>query len=240
MDFRRIVNGVRKVAAGLRPFNESVWPGVRNDLFVAHESIYHFASTLAEGLDVLDAGCGTGYGSEILARTARSVLGVDIDPRSVAYAGRHFGGASVLFEVADLQQLPFDDCFDLVVASNSLEHLDQPRAFVAGARCALRQNGSLLIAVPPIYGEADAQAHAGIHYHRSNFRVTEWADLLREEGFQATGILHTFTGSGASPDVFSHAPSRLQPSDFTFSPVTVAELSTTVSITAVFLARRRG
>lgn len=240
MNLRRIVNGVRKVAAGLRPFNESVWPGVRNDLFVAHESIYHFAATLAQDRQVLDAGCGTGYGSAVLGRAARSVLGVDIDARSVAYAKRHFCRGNVSFEIADLQQLAFDDYFDLVVASNSLEHLDEARAFVAGARRALRPHGLLLIAVPPIYGEADAQAHASIHYHRSNLRVGEWSDLLVEEGFEVTGFIHRFAGEGDPPNFLSHAPSRLQPSDFSFSAVTAEELSRTVSITAVFLARRRG
>lgn len=238
MNLRRIVNGIRKVAAGLRPFNESVWPGVHNDLFVAHESIYYFAATLAQEQLVLDAGCGTGYGSSILGRAARSVLGVDIDARSVAYAKRHFSKGNVSFEVADLQQLDFQNRFDLIVASNSIEHLDDPRAFVAGALRALRPHGSLLIAVPPIYGEADAQAHADIHYHRSNLRVTEWSDLLVEAGFESKGFIHHFAREGNRPDFFSHAPSRLQPSDFTFSEVTAAELSMTVSITAVFLARR--
>ncbi len=51
---QRILNGLRKVTAGLRPFGESVWPGVRNDLFVAHESIYRFASPYARGANVLE------------------------------------------------------------------------------------------------------------------------------------------------------------------------------------------
>ena len=240
MNLRRILNGVRKVAAGLRPFNESVWPGVRNDLFVAHESIYRFAATFAENRDVLDAGCGTGYGSAIFGDAARSVLGVDLDARSVAYARRHFARSNVSFEVADLQQLSFEERFDLIVASNSLEHLDEPRAFVDGARRALRADGSLLIAVPPIYGQSDAQAHADIHYHRSNLRVSEWGALLAEDGFEATGFVHHFAGAGDPPDFGSHAPSRLQPSDFAFSPVTSEELATRLSITAVFLARRQG
>src|SRR6266566_3430102 len=75
----RALNGIRKVAAGLRPFSESVWPGVRNDLFVAHESIYRFFANDVRNRDVLDAGCGTGYGSHILARSgAKSVVGVDL------------------------------------------------------------------------------------------------------------------------------------------------------------------
>jgi 2-polyprenyl-3-methyl-5-hydroxy-6-metoxy-1,4-benzoquinol methylase len=110
----RIVNGIRKAAAGLRPFNESVWPGVRNDLFVAHESIYHFAASFARGKRVLDAGCGTGYGSSVLGDVAVSVIGVDIDARSVGYARRHFKRPGVSFEVMDLENIHFEGSFDLV------------------------------------------------------------------------------------------------------------------------------
>ena len=60
-------------------------PGVRNDLFVAHQSIYTFAIPYATGAVVLDAGCGTGYGSRLLADAgAGRVLGLDVDRLSVA------------------------------------------------------------------------------------------------------------------------------------------------------------
>ncbi len=103
---RRLLNGLRKVAAGLRPFNESVWPGVENDLLVAHRSIYRFFAGFVAGRDVLDAGCGTGYGSAVLADAgARSVLGVDVDRLSVAYAQRRFRRANLTFRRADCEQL---------------------------------------------------------------------------------------------------------------------------------------
>src|SRR3954468_15894608 len=89
--FRRAANGVRRIAAGLPPSEEAVWPGVRNDLFVAHESVYQFASSLAVGLRVLDAACGTGYGSALLASSgAKSVIGIDAHPRRIRYASAHF------------------------------------------------------------------------------------------------------------------------------------------------------
>src|SRR5947208_2883717 len=81
---QRFRNGVAKVAAGLTPFGESVWPGVRNDLFLAHESIYRFFTMHASGKRVLDAGCGAGYGSYALAQAgALSVQGVDRDHRNI-------------------------------------------------------------------------------------------------------------------------------------------------------------
>jgi 2-polyprenyl-3-methyl-5-hydroxy-6-metoxy-1,4-benzoquinol methylase len=236
---QRVLNGIRKVAAGLRPFSESVWPGVRNDLFVAHESIYRFFASEVRNRDVLDAGCGTGYGSHILAEAgAKSVIGVDLDRRNIAFARKRYAAPNLAFAVADIEKLEFGaDSFDLVVASNSVEHLHRPRAFLDELRRLLRPGGKALIAVPPIYTHADAQVHAGIHYHRSNLSVAEWAKLLGDTGFTASGFLHTVRGT-AEVDFTSHLPSRLSPEDFLFIPTTIDGLSSQVSITAVFYAAK--
>lgn len=235
----RALNGIRKVAAGLRPFSESVWPGVRNDLFVAHESIYRFFAGYARGCDVLDAGCGTGYGTHILANSgAKSVIGVDLDRRNIAFARKRYSAPNLRFAVADIEMLDFPNgSFDVVVASNSVEHLDHPQAFLQRLRRVLRTEGRALIAVPPIYTRLDAEVHAGIHYHRSNLSVSEWAALIGDAGFTASGFTHT-TNDAAEVDFASHLPSRLSPEDFRFTPTTIDGLLSQISITAVFCATK--
>src|SRR5213082_3394273 len=42
-----------------------------------HFKRYEFALPYSAGRDVLDAGCGVGYGSALLAERARNVVGVD-------------------------------------------------------------------------------------------------------------------------------------------------------------------
>jgi 2-polyprenyl-3-methyl-5-hydroxy-6-metoxy-1,4-benzoquinol methylase len=89
--FRRARNLVRKLRAGLTPFGENVSPEVPNDLFIAHLSIYAFAAPHARGGRVLDIGSGAGYGSEFLRNAgATEVIGLDLDPRNVRYANRHY------------------------------------------------------------------------------------------------------------------------------------------------------
>src|SRR3989304_920486 len=46
---QRLANGARKFLAGLTPHGENVWPGVQNDLFLAHLSIYRFFAGYAQG-----------------------------------------------------------------------------------------------------------------------------------------------------------------------------------------------
>lgn len=239
IDLQRLINGIRKFAAGLRPFSESVWPGVRNDLFVAHESIYRFFAERVRGLDVLDAGCGTGYGARILADGgARHATGVDIDCQNVRYARKHYGSPGIDFDVADMEQLRFADAsFDAVIASNSAEHLRDPRRFVDSLARILRPAGIVLIAVPPIYTETDAATHHAIRYHRTNLTVAQWIQLLDQTPFEVSYFIHR-APAGAAPDFSSRTTSRLTASAFEFTETDRDQFQCTPSITAMFLLRR--
>src|SRR5439155_9306909 len=72
-----------------------------------HLARYWWASALVPGQRVLDAGCGTGYGSAILARAhAKKVIGVDLS-ESVIAAARRSGHPSLEFDVGDVRRLTF-------------------------------------------------------------------------------------------------------------------------------------
>lgn len=92
--------------------------------------------------EILDAGCGEGYFTAVLADTFpdADVLGLDASEGAVNYAREHFG-ANASFNVGDLFDLPFADAsFDVVVCSEVLEHLDEPaRAFAELKRVARRR-----------------------------------------------------------------------------------------------------
>ena len=239
---RRLVNGARKVAAGLKPFNESVWPGVRNDLFLAHESIYRFAAGLASGARVLDAGCGTGYGSFLLAGSgAVSVVGLDRDAANLRYARRRFVAPNLEFRKGDLSDLRLPPAsVDLVVASNSLEHLGEPARFFVGVKRILARGGRALIAVPPILSLDDVAAHRRIRFHRNILSVDDWLKLFARTGFRAACFAHRMAPGSPAPDFGSPFPSRLSPSDFAFAVTTRDGLYAEPSLTAVFLLERAG
>ncbi len=234
---RRVWNGLRKVAAGLTPFGESVWPGVRNDLFVAHASIYAYASGFAREARVLDAGCGAGYGSErLLAAGARSVHGVDLDPRNVRYARRRYGRPGLRFDVEDCERLALAPAsLDLVVASNVIEHLERPGAFLSAIRAALAPGGRFLLAVPPITTAEALADNEGIHYHRSNLTVDGWIAAVDGAGWRRELVAHRFRGGKALPDFASPFPSALLEENFLFEPSSRDDVYARVPYTAVFV-----
>jgi SAM-dependent methyltransferase len=131
---------------------ERLVPGTLEwDLFrYEHEQRYQFFLDGYRGRDVLDAACGVGYGSAIIAGAgARSVTGVDIDPGAVEYAAKHFGGPATEFRtlgVEDLAQL--GKTFDLVVSFETLEHLKDPAGFIRTVRSVLRPGGRFVCSTP--------------------------------------------------------------------------------------------
>ena len=70
---------------------ERVIPGqVEADLWSEHFARYAFARRYAGGKTVLDAGCGSGYGSAELANEAALVTGVDFSADAVSYSADNY------------------------------------------------------------------------------------------------------------------------------------------------------
>ena len=79
------------------PFTgERFTPEARGAIWYEHWHRYCVALPAVAGKRVLDAACGEGYGSWLLAGTASEVLGVDIDHAAIAHAARRYAGRSNL------------------------------------------------------------------------------------------------------------------------------------------------
>ncbi len=160
---------------GPLPFTgERFTPECVREIWYEHWHRYAFALGLARGKRVLDAACGEGYGSALLAHVAKTVLGVDIDAASVAHARARYGAQPGLrYEHADATALPFPDAaFDLVVSFETLEHLAAQEQLLAGFARVLDENGVLVISSP------DKRTYSEQSGFRNEFHVRE---LYREE-----------------------------------------------------------
>ena len=97
---------------------------------------------------LLDVGAGVGVLLSIAASRGYSVQGVEISGWASAFA-RKKKGLVVLTGTLEAARLP-DNFFDVVVANHVLEHVDNPREFMAAARRILKDDGLLVIGTPNI------------------------------------------------------------------------------------------
>jgi SAM-dependent methyltransferase len=116
---------------------------------VEHLARYWWAAQAAEGRAVLDAGCGVGYGSAMLARAGASeVVGVDLSDKAVEAAA---AGAppNATFLTGDVHALPFEaDRFDLVVCFEVIEHVEGRDEVIAELARVLAPGGVLALSSP--------------------------------------------------------------------------------------------
>jgi SAM-dependent methyltransferase len=139
---------------------ERYLPGVVGEIAYEHCHRYAFARRYVAGRRVLDAACGEGYGSALLAGVARDVIGVDIEASVVAEANARYGQrGNIRFETASVTRLPLSDAsVDVVVSFETIEHLaaaDQPQMLAEFARV-LAPDGLLILSSPnrPEYSDA--------------------------------------------------------------------------------------
>lgn len=130
---------------------ERFTPECVREIWYEHMHRYAFARPFARGLRVLDAACGEGYGSALLADLADEVLGLDISGQAVAHARARYGTRTNLrFDTADctaLDHLP-SASFDLIVSFETLEHVEAQERMLDGFARLLRPDGLLLVSTP--------------------------------------------------------------------------------------------
>ena len=146
--------------------------------------LLHHDTQYPPGCRVLEAGCGVGAQTRILARRSPQAqfTSVDVSPQSVQLARAALareGLGNVVFEVADLFALPYpESSYDHVFVCFVLEHLRQPEAALHGLLRVLRPGGTLTV----IEGD-----HGSTFFHPHSPRARRTIECLSEAQARAGG-----------------------------------------------------
>ena len=156
---------------------ERYLPDMGGELRMEHVHRYAFCLPYVKNKVVLDAACGEGYGSALLASVAASVVGVDVSDGAVGHARDRYAslGERLRFDLGDATALTLPDAhFDVVVSFETIEHVFQQEAMMAGFRRVLKRGGLLILSSPDKRTYSD---EPGFH---NEFHVKElYLDELR-------------------------------------------------------------
>lgn len=155
-------------------------PGIGNwDIAAEHEGRYLACVPAVTGLRVLDAACGAGYGTAMLARTAAQATGVDVDPEAVDHAASTYPACR--FVCCSIGEMTLDDgSFDAVVSFETLEHVaeDVQRSFLAEVKRVLTPEGFLVISTPDKYRATDLVGVVN-EFHEHELYEADFLELMR-------------------------------------------------------------
>jgi len=103
-----------------------------------------------KGKKILDLGCGDTrdrFLHNFISKNSSYVLGVEIDEERAKKLRDK--GFNVI--VGNAETLDLNQCFDVIVAGDLIEHLNNPGLFLESIKKHLKQNGIIIINTPNIY-----------------------------------------------------------------------------------------
>ena len=145
-----------------------------------HYSRYLFAAQFIKGKRVLDAACGTGYGSYFLKEMGAShVTGIDISEEAIDFARSNYPNVDLEFISGDIQfldELIDGRSYDVVVSFETLEHIPEPEKFVGVVAGVLGTHGIFISSVPDDIGN-------GVNnpFHKKKFMLDEYHGMLKHD-----------------------------------------------------------
>jgi SAM-dependent methyltransferase len=128
------------------------YPGFQDNYsYLCYIALYIFVSRFCRDSRVLDAACGLGYGSSLLGREARFVMGIDLDGDTLDYAGGRYAENHVIFVRNDALKPCFaPNSFDVIASIETFEHIppEESGTFLENLRDMLKPEGVCILSTP--------------------------------------------------------------------------------------------
>jgi SAM-dependent methyltransferase len=162
-----------------------------NYWFQRHLVVYEWIARWVGGLKVVDMACGEGYGSDVLARHAAEVVGVDANPEAHEHARLRYRRDNLRF-VREMVETFAEPC-DAVVFLQTIEHVQDPNAVLARFRDLVAPAGAAFVSTPNVLTLAPPGAErSGNPWHVKEYRAPEFRELCEAHftSVQLLGLFH--------------------------------------------------
>jgi SAM-dependent methyltransferase len=159
-----------------------------NYWFRRHLVVYEWIAERCAGLKVVDMACGEGYGTDVLARRAREVTGVDANPEAFEHARLKYTRPGVRF-VRNMIELHAEPC-NVVVFLQTIEHVPDPEGVLRHFK---EMAGAVYVSTPNLLTLAPPGAErSGNPWHLREYRVAEFRALCESvfDRVELYGLFH--------------------------------------------------
>lgn len=156
------------------PFTgERFVPDLSEKYIVAeHYQRYNAVLNIVKGQKVLDAACGAGYGTALMASVAEEVTGIDISSEAITFANHRYSDISnAKYLEASIAELPFsDNTFDVIISFETIEHVEEElqNKFLKEIKRCLKDDGILVMSSP------DKRTYSDLPDFHNEFHVKEF------------------------------------------------------------------
>lgn len=109
-------------------------------------SVYKYVMNI-KSLEILEVGCGYGYLTYSLNKRGLETTGIDLSKTAIDYAKTYFGENYYNIEISKYSKST-DKKYDLVIATEVIEHVINPLSFILDCLTLLKPNGHILLTTP--------------------------------------------------------------------------------------------
>lgn len=123
---------------------------------IAHKSRYFWVKEKfnLKNKKILDLGCGSGYGSKILSKNEKLIIGADYSKHSINYAKKKYNSEKIFFVTLDacskkeIEKKLKKSYFDLIISFDVIEHLEKYFDFLENITYLIKKEGVVIIGCP--------------------------------------------------------------------------------------------
>jgi SAM-dependent methyltransferase len=147
-----------------------------NYWFRRHLVVYEWVARQVAGQRVIDMASGEGYGADVLARHASSVVGVEANPDAFEHARLRYARPKLRFE-RSMVEVYAEPC-DAVVFLQTIEHVQDPGAVLEHFAAMLAPGGAVFVSTPNVLTLAPPGAERSANpWHVREYRPEEFRAL---------------------------------------------------------------
>ncbi|MFA6129528.1 MAG: class I SAM-dependent methyltransferase [Candidatus Omnitrophota bacterium] len=150
-------------------------------MIARHFCAYKFAKGYITAKDVLDIGCGEGYGSDFMAGFAKSVLGIDYDKDAVGYAKNKYHKAGLEFLLLDIKNLEsLGRRFDVICSFQNIEHIQDTKKLLEDISGLLNDGGVFICSTCNMKDASPGRTAPFNKFHVKEYLAEEFESMLKK------------------------------------------------------------